>query len=194
MNELFKKYKDKSVEKLNELFIASCVDGNLEDIKYLLTTSELKGNVDIHCDNDAGIRLACANGYMEIIKYLLKSPELKEHANIHADNDMAFLNACFRGKFEVVKYLLTSPEIEDRPNIHAMKDRAFEISCKHSDVELAQFLIFDMNIDKTKHIKKYMKMHPNEKIAGYFKIREMNESLEKSLPVKEEVISKRVKL
>ena len=95
--ELKEKYKKLNQKELNNQFIDACAQGQLEIIKYLLTSAELTEHADIHAENDLGFRSACLEGRLELVKYLLTSPDLKEHADIHADNDYGFRWACARG-------------------------------------------------------------------------------------------------
>jgi hypothetical protein len=176
---IYDKYKAQIIKPFEERFIKSCVDGDLNEIKYLLHSKELQFNVDIHAQNDGGFLLACSNGHLDIVKYFLTSPELKTHTNIKTNDNMGFLNACWRNKLNVVKYLLSSPELKEHADIHAQKDRAFQIACEHSNLELARLLIFDMNIEKTWHINKYMK--GKEEITKYWDIRKFNDKLNKEL-------------
>ena len=110
--ELKQKYKKLNQEELNEQFIYACRDGNLEIIKYLLTSHELKENVDIHAENDWGFVWSCRNGNLEVVKYLLTSAELTEHVDIHAKDDLGFRSACYEGRLEVIKYLIIDMNIE----------------------------------------------------------------------------------
>ena len=50
--ELKEKYNKLNQEELNKQFINACKDGNLEIIKYLLTSPELKEHSNIHTRND----------------------------------------------------------------------------------------------------------------------------------------------
>ena len=105
-------YKKLDQSKLDESFINACHDGNLDAVKYLLISDELKEHTDIHAYDDYGFRWACNNGLLEVVKYLLTSDELKEHADIHALNDYGFRWACNNEKIEVVKYLIFDYNIE----------------------------------------------------------------------------------
>ena len=50
--ELKEKYKKYNKQQLNDAFIYACRDGNLEIIKYLLTSAELTEHADMHAGND----------------------------------------------------------------------------------------------------------------------------------------------
>ena len=110
--ELKQKYKKLNKEELNDQFIDACENGQLEVVKYLLTSPELTEHADIHTENDLGFRLACEEGRLEVVKYLLASDELTEHAKIHARNDEGFIWACRSGHLEVIKYLIIDMNID----------------------------------------------------------------------------------
>jgi hypothetical protein len=179
---IYDKYKKQILKPFEDRFTNACIEGDLDEVKYLVNSKELQFNVDIHLQNDGGFLLACSNGNLDIVKYMLTSPELKSHINIGTNDNMGFLNACFRNKMNVVAYLLTSPELKEHADIHAQKDRAFQIACNNHNLELASFLIFDMNIEKTWHISRYMK--EKEEIKKYWDIRKLNETLTKELKQK----------
>ena len=182
-------YKTLTQEQLNDVFIDSCQKGHLEIVKYLLISPDLKEHADIHADNDYGFRLACEKGHLEIVKYLLTSADLKEHADIHADNDWGFVWACSRGHLEVVKYLLTGTDLKEHADIHADNDFGFRLACANGQLEIVKFLIVDMSIEKTKHIKHYLKENQDNKCVKeaieLFKIREFNQKLNNDLEHKE---------
>ena len=128
-----------------------------------MTSPDLKEHADINAQDDWGFSWACRYGNLEVVKYLLTSDELKEHANIHADNDYGFRGACENGHLEIVKYLLTSPELKEHADIHVRNDEGFKNACEQGHLEVIKCLIIDMNIDKTKHIEKYLNKKTDNK-------------------------------
>lgn len=73
---------------------------------YMLTSNELKQNIDIHTGDDFAFRMACKKGYLELAKYLLESLDLKEHADLHVYKDIAFRQAQENGHLDILEYLL----------------------------------------------------------------------------------------
>ena len=69
--ELKEKYKKLNQEELNDQFIDACAQGQLEIIKYLLTSPKLKKHANIHDRNDWGFIGACEQGRLEVVKYLI---------------------------------------------------------------------------------------------------------------------------
>ncbi len=123
-------FQNYNQEKLNDAFIVACKDGDLDIIRYLLTSDDLAKNVNIN----TGFRMACEYGHLPIVKYLLTSKELKNHADIHTNDDGAYQWTCRHGDVEVVRYLLKSPEfIGDTKNdagfLYATKGGHLEIVC-----------------------------------------------------------------
>ena len=176
------KYKKLDQSNLDEAFINTCRAGNLDVVKYLLTSDELKEHADIHAD-DYGFVLACEYGHLELIKYLLTSNELKERTNIHTKDDCGFQSVCENGYLEVVKYLLTSDELKEHADVHAWNDSVFRWACETGRLEVVKYLIFDYNIEKTKAIiifldndKDYVKQ-----IKTLFDARDLKEDLSNSL-------------
>ncbi len=121
MNTLYSKFKDLEQEKINEAFVESCINGNLEEVKYLLTSPELKFKADLNDPENEALDFACVNNHIEIIKYLLNSPELKFHANKNSI-DGAFKSACYYGNSQIVEYLIYDANIPYSDNIKSFLD------------------------------------------------------------------------
>ena len=85
-------YKKLNQEELNDEFIDACRDGNLNIVKYLLTSAELTEHVDIHAENDSGFSWACDRGHLEVVKYLIidmnieKTTHIEKYLNENKDN------------------------------------------------------------------------------------------------------------
>ncbi len=145
MSDLFRLFNGYKIDMLNHYFLKAAEDGELDKVKYLLTSTELPINVDIsHKDHNA-LRNACKSGHLEIVKYLLTSPELTSHSDIHFDNDAPFILACYSGNIELVKYLLISPELKEHADIHTKymgtKDYGFILACQRGYVDLVKYLL-----------------------------------------------------
>lgn len=104
-------------EQLNDEFINQCRDGDIETIKYLLTSPDLEKHAEIHSKNDFGIMNACVHQKLKIVDYLLKSSELKEHANIHVRNDVIFKNACHHNRWNIIEYFIFDYQIDKTKEI-----------------------------------------------------------------------------
>jgi ankyrin repeat protein len=141
MNDYYKEFegldKDDLILKLNEGLLDACAHGNLDKVKYVLTSSELDYHADIHYKKDSPLNLAVFSRQLEIVKYLLTSNDLKEHANIHADTDNAFMVAAYYNHTDIVNYFIFDLNIEknenikkelaDTPNIEKRINKLFEI-------------------------------------------------------------------
>lgn len=117
--ETINKYKSFGIKGLTKRFKMACLSGNLDIISYLITSKDLKENVNIHVADDFAFRMACKRGYLNIVQYLLSSPDLTDHADVHVFKDIAFRQAEANGHFEIVKYLLSfklDNELEVQPH------------------------------------------------------------------------------
>lgn len=78
----------------------------IDVVKYLLTSKDIKCHININADNDSAILQSCGSGFLEIVKYLLTLNDTDKKVNIHAINDYAFKYA-FRNKhIDIVEYLV----------------------------------------------------------------------------------------
>lgn len=179
-----KEFKNNNKEQSNIEFLRAVRNNNLERIKYLLTSPDIKEQADIHTGDDEALIGACANGNLEIVRYLLTSPELMERANIHANDDMALICACSAQKLEVVKYLLTSSELIEHANIHANGDGAFLKSWFDDDEknrEVCNYLILDYKMAYTKDIEKALTIFNIVEVKILFKQRDLKNKLDNDL-------------
>lgn len=141
----------KNQKALNEALYTACEEGNLSQVRQLLTGD--KGDkdslvADIHAYDGSCLRCACKYGHLEIVQYLLASPDLKEHADIHAYDDKALIWACNMGHLGVVKYLLASPDLKMHADIHAQSDYVLRFACKHGDVPMARYLLTSTDLSE----------------------------------------------
>ncbi len=107
MTELTLNLQNYNQEQLNEVLLEACKNGDLEMVRYVLTSPELTIHADIHADKDYAFQWACHNGHLEVVKYLLTSHELTDHAIIQTDNYLAFRCAGQQCCWNVIRYLLS---------------------------------------------------------------------------------------
>ena len=86
-------YKKFNKNDLDEVFVSACSAGDLDVVKYLLESDELKEHADIHAENDFGFILACNNGHLDVIKWLIfdynieKTKEISNFLKSNKDDD-----------------------------------------------------------------------------------------------------------
>lgn len=199
---LYNQVKSASQDRINLLFLDACRNGELDKVKYFLTSPEINRYADIHVDQDAALLFATREGHYEVIEYLLNSPDLKENISIHAQGDYALIGACISGDIEMAKYLLTSPTLKEHIDIHTggsnyKSDKPFITAYSYERLELIHYFIFELNIEKTDEIKALLSNHMNEQyerisqtVNSMFEKRELNEELVKEL--NSDTISKNV--
>lgn len=186
--------KEGCIEDLGESLIEAAKSNIIEEVKYLLTSHELRFHANIHIYDDSALRNSCRYGHFEVVEYLLSSSELKEHANIHASNDYCIKTACQHGYLDILKFLIASPKTKEKIDIHTQDDYPFRSALISEQLEILQFLIFDLKIKKTSSIEYYLQGYINstnhnnnnqkkfaEKIYNMFSIRELNSKLESEL-------------
>jgi len=159
MTDLNFKEKFANAEKddLDFYFLTACTNGYLDEVKYLLTSKDLKEHPSV-TEDAMPLSIACAEGKLEVVKYLLTSSDLKEHANVYAKETEAFKVACNRLCEEVVEYLIFEFNIEknqDIINILSFPKTPFDarvanmFTMREVNSELSQELNSD-NTDKRK--------------------------------------------
>jgi ankyrin repeat protein len=114
---LYEKFKNLDHRELHNALETACINGFLDDVRYLLTSTELNKHIDIHVHNNNPIYLACQSGNLEIVKYLLTSSELKKHADIYSNKNRCFRAVCNSQHLHIVEYLVNEFKIEKNENM-----------------------------------------------------------------------------
>ncbi len=131
--------------------------------------------------------IACACGQLSHIKYLLSSKELAENADIHCDEDYPFISTCLYGYLQPDAHVLISYMLKN----NFSEEQEYD--------ELLNYFINELHLKKTNHISSFLeKIKPNneefyDKIERMFSIQELNEKLNKSLPIKQQKNDKIIK-
>ena len=162
-------YQLMTQEKLNKEFYIACNYGNLELVKFLLTSQELKQHAIIDSDNNAGFKLACICGNLNIIRYLVTSPELEKNVNVHVHNDICFKWALDLEFIEIINFLVYEQDIKvTNEMIEHMNEQTIENS---NDLEK---LILISKVEKMLEIKNF-----KNKLSGQLILKEENKVLKK---------------
>lgn len=105
--EIYNKFKDLDQKDLDKEFVEACKYGNLEIVKYLLTSPELKKHANLYASDDSGFKNACHNGHLDIIEYIITSDELKDYPNSRFKNKFTFSDSYVGaiGDFDTFKLL-----------------------------------------------------------------------------------------
>lgn len=98
--------------QVNQKLSTACENGELNKVRYLLTSEEFADWINIHTSYDFPFRIACRNGHLEVARYLATSPELKEHSIINTDEDYAFKWAEYNKHYHIIKFLIFELNIE----------------------------------------------------------------------------------
>jgi ankyrin repeat protein len=157
MNPLFSEYQ--YLTNLDLHFTQACIQGDIEKVKYLLSSPELKTHADIHTRNDIGLINACSIGNIELVKYLVSSSELIEKADVYAQENACFAEAGSRGDIDMVKILLEGSKTSNfqpqaREHNHNLALLTlFETACYADNLHLVEFLISEEGIKNTKNIQ-----------------------------------------
>lgn len=120
----------------SERLKAACRIGNLNEVRYLLTSPEWIGYIDIHHDDDIALCLACQGGHLDIVQYLLTSPELTEHADIRAYEHFLIKIVCSLGNLSILQLLM---KVDDS----YVKDyckTAITLAARHGQLSIIRYL------------------------------------------------------
>lgn len=158
-----KKYTEMDQDELNLEFQLACM-GDLEVVKYLLTSSELENHAEIDCGGDYGNHTGLINAIVtkkkDIIEYLCTSSTLTKQAVIMENTEemySPFVFACGYAPIDIVKLLYDIAQVkrekkfsdETKPFIYA-----FNYMIKHKDDRNLLFLFEKCHPEDLIKIKK----------------------------------------
>lgn len=160
------------------IFEIACENNDVNWIKGLLKFPYVHQQVK---KTNYHIEAACYKGSLNAVQYFLETPEIAKDITI---STYLLHESCKNGHLPLIKYLLESPNIKKHIDFHAEEDWAFQLSCGTENYELIKFYIFDLKIEKTNAIQRELAHATNnfmKNVADMFKMRELNQVLEKEL-------------
>jgi ankyrin repeat protein len=175
--------KENLQAKLDVLLHVACDEGNLDLVKYVLTSDEIEKHAIITSEGNKALINACSQGHLEIVKYLLTSNDLKKHANINAQDGKVLDYACFKGHLEVVRFLTTSEDLKKKIDINKNIVRNFGYTLEGGNSEVITYFIVDLNIEKTQGVERALKSYPNKQAEKLFELRKVNKELQSELNI-----------
>lgn len=132
--------RDDPQDKINQEFLVACSNGDLEQVRHLLTSPILNFRANIHYQDDDGLTRACEHGHIHIVKYLLSSPELKEHIDFTSYNYLGFVIACENNNVDLVKYFISGLPFFRKIDVEAYSGFAFLAIGKRGHLDLVRYL------------------------------------------------------
>lgn len=146
-------------EILGELLEKSCIDNNLEVLKFILINNSKQINAEYN--NNILIRTACEKEHLEIVKFLLSgnNSQLISNTLEHYKNKMVNITvdpsispepgnepiiiSCTTNNTEIFKLLLKHPKVDPS----AFNDECIKIACFNGNVEMVKLLLEDIRVD-----------------------------------------------
>jgi|694.fasta_scaffold92197_2 hypothetical protein len=122
-----------SIDDINESFINSCSENNLDIAKWLLTL-DYKPSIDNICKSFIN---ACRNNNLDISKWLVTLDDINK---IDKKTDCiykAFIEVCVVGYLDMAKWILT---LDGNLNIRNNNDEAFRCAYKNNNAFIAEWL------------------------------------------------------
>lgn len=121
---LFEQYGELPKYHLDSHLIIACANGQLEHVRYLLSSPQLMEHADIHCDDDGAFISLCMYGYIEhyhhiLVKKLLQNDKYQE-PNYEAILTYFIFDICIKKTEKIYTFLLEisekNPELVGRIN------------------------------------------------------------------------------
>ena len=127
-----------------------CSNGDIEILDLILEYNKYKNKLDIHTNNEFGLKIACRNNRLEIIKYLIKFGRLNNNRfNIHINDDEIVKIACKYNYIDIVKYIFE--QYNGYKRTYTINNEYIQIlysACKSNNIELINYLIEYINCCK----------------------------------------------
>ena len=156
--------------KLDEALILACLkksEGGVQIAKYILSSTQLRKNIDMDKLNEHVLLASCRSMNIPIIKFILEDSELSSYIDIHHNNDEVFKYSFYSKEMNFIHYLIFDKKItrtkdidellKNEPNQDDLKaenkytNHMFDI--RKMNKELHSELKSVSNISKTKVVK-----------------------------------------
>ena len=141
-----KDYSKLSQNDLHTELLQACGKGDLDLIKYLISSEDISNNPKIKHNKWEAIKLATSLGQIEVVKYFLEDIQ-NEYPNI------VFNVSCQYGQLEILEYLFHTSEFKSDKRNLSLLGSSIAASKGHTNL-LKYFLTFSEFIDSGE-IKKY---------------------------------------
>lgn len=140
-------------KEIKEDFFKSCKEGDIEKMKYYISSPSISFNVDIFSEHSKGLSLACEYGHLDIVRYLVSNPELRKKCSIFSNSNRCLEISCMNGHVDIVQYLLTSDELDKNICLTDNDIWIFKNTVKNNQVGVINYVLNDNQI-KTQSDKK----------------------------------------
>lgn len=121
---------------------------------------------------------ASDNGQLNIVRFIMEHPNVKESSGFNRFESHSLQFAFLKGHLDIVQFFLpkdTTQKVEDNFFYNALLG-------EHMDI--VKYCIFDLNIPFSEHLEEVFMLYSDAKTnqaREFFKIRELNQELEKEL-------------
>lgn len=115
-SELYEKYKDLPRDALDLKLITACYNGNMDEIRYLLTSPDLEEHADLHYANDKATMIAIAEQNTDILKYFIFELNIERSYFIEFYMNMLLVNPNVAKKVEIVKEMFEKRTLNEQLN------------------------------------------------------------------------------
>lgn len=184
-NNLFKKFLslsnifNEAENKETVGFLMACNNNDLNLTKYLLNRKEIIKNKNFKTIVNDGLLSASGANNLEVVEFLF--------SNFNIDPYHSFLIACANGNVSVVDYFLKNAK-NNQINLFD----GFFCSVEEDNQELIKYFIFDYGIKKNEDITKSIRN--KQEIINMFNLRDINNSLDENLSIKNKNLNKKIKI
>lgn len=137
MNSYYEEYKDLSKENINTFFVSACFNGDINRVKYLLNSSELRFNANPHYQDDAGFRMALNHDYIDIVKYLTNSNEIKKPVDLKIYAIEVIRLACNNLDYEWVDELIPFTLVHNKKSVWSLVHDC----CQTGNLNMVRYLL-----------------------------------------------------
>lgn len=168
------RYASMPKEKINQLFLEACIQGDLERIEYFLIDKTIQ-NADIDHKKYEGVFDAAQYKHNEVIKFFLESKKIK-NPSVDIGNGRLINIAFATHNIDLIDYLLLLDKGK-RIDLKNKGDSIFKsLMCDFKNShETIKLLVIKYNIEKTQTIIDFL----DEKNRGIEEKKLVNEWFEK---------------
>lgn len=137
----------------NDGILISAIDSKrLDVVKYLLTSTNLLDNADIHAQDDYLLKFIAYNNCDDFLHFIINDEEIKKEVDLRKNNYNIFLSACYHKSTEVINILINKYNEEELQELISILERS-KISDKNEICNKIKSKILYINLDTTLLVK-----------------------------------------
>jgi hypothetical protein len=137
-------------ENLNKELLRAINSNDLDYMKYLLTSPELKVHADPTYNDNRCFEIACGSGRLEVVKYLINTPEVKFKISRKALITQGIHFSVCHNRVEILDYFRNEARVKTKLIDQELRKENFTIlerACSFGFLEIVEYIFKNPKVE-----------------------------------------------